>query len=228
MAGRERLAKPPRTLILTRYPVYADSLRALLEAAGIATEPFGSLIDLLSFLTSHRKRDHTVVLLAGIPPMVSYSDFLGEVVQKCRGSPVVLLTGDRDPRHVSEAVRLGIKGYLTSSQTDGWALAHAVQLVARGLTVLGVGPHPLHQGSLTQRGRRTSLWLTPREREVCGLLARGLTNREIGTELHISLRTVQMHVAQIVAKMAAHSRTDAAIRAANLSEQEREAQISQR
>ncbi|MBI2858699.1 MAG: helix-turn-helix transcriptional regulator [Chloroflexi bacterium] len=60
------------------------------------------------------------------------------------------------------------------------------------------------------------------------MLARGLTNREIGSELDISLRTVQMHVAQIVAKMAAHSRTDAAIRAAKLSEHERETQMLQR
>ena len=52
--------------------------------------------------------------------------------------------------------------------------------------------------------------LTDREREVLGLLARGLSNREIGTELFITPKTASVHVSNILGKLGATSRTEAA------------------
>jgi len=51
--------------------------------------------------------------------------------------------------------------------------------------------------------------MTPREAQILELLARGLTNREIATELVISTRTVEVHVARVMAKLSAHTRTEA-------------------
>ena len=61
---------------------------------------------------------------------------------------------------------------------------------------------PLDQGD--------SLGLTPREREVLQLLARGYTNREIATELVISVKTASVHVSHILRKLDVPSRIDAA------------------
>jgi DNA-binding NarL/FixJ family response regulator len=58
--------------------------------------------------------------------------------------------------------------------------------------------------------------LTPREAEVLGLLAEGLTNREIATRLFISQKTVGAHLAHIFAKLDVHSRVEAAGRAHQL------------
>ena len=52
--------------------------------------------------------------------------------------------------------------------------------------------------------------LTEREREVLKLLAAGHSNREIGTELFISPKTASVHVSNILAKLKAGSRTEAA------------------
>jgi DNA-binding NarL/FixJ family response regulator len=52
--------------------------------------------------------------------------------------------------------------------------------------------------------------LTDREREVLRLLARGLSNREIGTELFITPKTASVHVSNILGKLGAASRTEAA------------------
>jgi DNA-binding NarL/FixJ family response regulator len=52
--------------------------------------------------------------------------------------------------------------------------------------------------------------LTDREREVLGLLARGMSNREIGTELFITPKTASVHVSNILGKLGAASRTEAA------------------
>jgi DNA-binding CsgD family transcriptional regulator len=59
-------------------------------------------------------------------------------------------------------------------------------------------------------GRSPLAALTDREREVLSLLARGLSNREIGTELFITPKTASVHVSNILAKLGAASRTEAA------------------
>jgi DNA-binding NarL/FixJ family response regulator len=52
--------------------------------------------------------------------------------------------------------------------------------------------------------------LTPREAEVLGLVARGLSNGQIGRRLYISTKTVSVHVSNLLAKLGAASRTEAA------------------
>jgi two-component system response regulator NreC len=54
----------------------------------------------------------------------------------------------------------------------------------------------------------TSQRLTPREREILGLLANGYTNREAAVELDISVRTVETHRASILAKLRVRTRAD--------------------
>jgi DNA-binding NarL/FixJ family response regulator len=58
--------------------------------------------------------------------------------------------------------------------------------------------------------------LTPREREVLALVAKGHTNKAIGSLLRISARTVQGHLAKIFDKLQAESRTEAVMRAVSL------------
>ena len=58
--------------------------------------------------------------------------------------------------------------------------------------------------------QENALGLTPREREVLQLLARGCTNREIATELVISVKTASVHVSHILRKLDVPSRIDAA------------------
>jgi DNA-binding NarL/FixJ family response regulator len=53
--------------------------------------------------------------------------------------------------------------------------------------------------------------LTPRERDVAGRLARGLSNQQIAAELVITVATVRVHVEHILAKLDLHSRAQAAV-----------------
>lgn len=62
----------------------------------------------------------------------------------------------------------------------------------------------------------SALGLTAREREVLALLARGLTNREIGERLYISEKTVSVHVSRILAKLGVRGRVEAATAAERL------------
>jgi DNA-binding CsgD family transcriptional regulator len=78
----------------------------------------------------------------------------------------------------------------------------------------GVTPTP------SASSRRTDP-LTPREREVALLLARGLTNRQIGEELYLAEKTVKNYVSNVLAKLGMHRRSQAAAYAARLAERRR-------
>ena len=67
-----------------------------------------------------------------------------------------------------------------------------------------------HRQEHAQRPPDRLAALTDREREVLRLLARGLSNREIGTELFITPKTASVHVSNILGKLGAASRTEAA------------------
>lgn len=87
-------------------------------------------------------------------------------------------------------------------------LAAALDDLARRAR-LDVG-HAGHTGRNSRAARGVTAGLTDREREVLRLLSRGLSNREIGTELFITPKTASVHVSNILAKLGAASRTEAA------------------
>ncbi|MFQ5813336.1 MAG: LuxR C-terminal-related transcriptional regulator [Anaerolineae bacterium] len=103
--------------------------------------------------------------------------------------------------------------YLLEETADGAAIVGAVRAVAAGLVVLDrslasllKSPALLAEQGLTATSDEM---LTPREREVLQLMAQGLPNKAIAKRLHISLHTVKFHVASILGKLGASSRTEA-------------------
>ena len=65
-------------------------------------------------------------------------------------------------------------------------------------------------GITPARGQAGSATLTPREREILALVAQGRSNGEIGKQLFISTKTVSVHVSNILGKLGASGRTEAA------------------
>jgi LuxR family maltose regulon positive regulatory protein len=79
-----------------------------------------------------------------------------------------------------------------------------------------VGDAEVLPTTLQSAGEHSILQLSPREKEVLALLARGLTNRQIGQQLFISPVTVKVHVRHIFEKLGVKSRAEAALRVAQL------------
>jgi DNA-binding NarL/FixJ family response regulator len=104
---------------------------------------------------------------------------------------------------VLQALRAGARGYLLKD-AGGAELAAAVRAVAAGGSFLGPVVAAKLAGGLTRPEP-----LTPREREVLGLLGRGLADKEIAAELGTSAKTANFHVANVLAKLNANNRTDA-------------------
>ena len=121
---------------------------------------------------------------------------------------LILTTYDTDA-DIVRAVEAGATGYLLKD-TPRADLAEAVRLAARGETVLA----PAVAAKLVSRLRQPAAQpLTPREREVLALVARGLANAEIGRELFISEATVKTHLVRVFGKLGVDDRTAAVTKA---------------
>jgi two-component system nitrate/nitrite response regulator NarL len=128
-----------------------------------------------------------------------------------RGVPsveaVVLLAADPSAAWTAQARRSGVRAVLRADATAD-ELATAIDAVRAKLVVL----HPeALKSSRAARAPQTKgpVALTPREQEILEALAEGLSNRLIAGRLAISSQTVKFHVAAILAKLGAGSRTEA-------------------
>jgi DNA-binding NarL/FixJ family response regulator len=120
------------------------------------------------------------------------------------GPPVILLSDD--PQWTAEALRAGVRAVLPRELTAAEMVA-AVEAAAAGLVVL----HPRDLEALlpAAHAARPVEALSPREIEVLGMLAEGIGNKEIAARMGISEHTVKFHVAQIMGKLRAGTRTEA-------------------
>jgi len=112
---------------------------------------------------------------------------------------------------VNRAMQLGIRGILPADVTPA-QLVSALGAVAKGLVVLQPREPALALASSQARnGEPAELFepLTPREKEVLQMLASGLGNKQIAAHLKISEHTAKFHVAAILGKLGASSRTEA-------------------
>lgn len=128
------------------------------------------------------------------------------------GGPVVLLLRNPASESIAEALRTGVKAVLPS-RLPGPEIVKAIEAVAAGMVVLdGPGIEMLLRAPATFSTRGAEGLpeaLTPREIEVLQLLAAGLGNKEIASRLGISDHTVKFHVASLMGKLGAASRTEA-------------------
>jgi NarL family two-component system response regulator YdfI len=126
--------------------------------------------------------------------------------------PMVLLVDDANPERDLDAFRTGIRAVLPRNMSPAGIVA-AVEAVGVGLAVLlpdGLD-NLLREGTASHRAVSPPLVeaLTPREIEVLGMMVEGWGNKEISTRLGISEHTVKFHVASIMGKLNASSRTEA-------------------
>lgn len=129
------------------------------------------------------------------------------------GVSVLMVTLHDAPQFLTAAVQAGAQGYVLkdASRTE---LIAAIKAIAAGETVFPArllvraldGEQQARAGSVSRLSR-----LTPREREVLNLVAKGLTNKAIARELGLSPGTIKVHVERTLAKLGATDRTQAAV-----------------
>jgi len=137
-----------------------------------------------------------------------------EILKLSEEAPVaiVLLEDDVNTERDLDALRNGVRAVLPRNMSPGGIVA-AIEAVGVGLTVLlpeGLD-NLLRESTASHRAVSPPLVdaLTPREIEVLGMMVEGWGNKEISTRLGISEHTVKFHVASIMGKLNASSRTEA-------------------
>ena len=221
-------------MIADDHALVREGLRAVLEAEG-GIEVVGEAHDGLGAVEACRELSPDLVLMDVRMPGVDGLEATRRIKAEMLGVGVVMVTMHENPDYLLEAVRAGAAGYVLKD-SSGERIAQAVGRTLAGESPLeqdlamrllerlagekaGSSPGP----SANPRAeappmlpRELPEGITPREAEVLGLMARGLTNPQIGEELGISRGTAKVHVQNIIAKLGVSDRTQAAVRAVEL------------
>jgi len=132
----------------------------------------------------------------------------------------LMLTSFSDDEALVQAVVAGASGYLLK-QIRGNDIVDAVRRVASGESLLDpkVAERVRAQFRKAEPEDERLARLTPQERRILGYIAEGLTNRQIGAEMHLAEKTVKNYVSNLLAKLGMERRTQAAVFAARLDPQ---------
>jgi DNA-binding NarL/FixJ family response regulator len=138
-------------------------------------------------------------------------DGVAVTVQVKRQNPsvmVVMLTGSAEDRVLLAAIDAGCSGFLTKDRAAA-EVVHAVRAAAVGEALISPALLARLLPKLNRTQRSLGEDLSDREREILGLLARGMTNKVIAAELFLSVNTIRNHVQSVLAKLGAHSKLEA-------------------
>lgn len=207
--GAVTQAAPIRLLLVDDHGIVREGLRALLDD----DEEFvivGEASNGDEACAAVRRLSPDIVLMDLKMPGMAASDAIRVIRASSPQVKVVALTSYAEDGQVREIVAAGAQGYVLKDVTKADFIT-ALKSVASGQTWL----HPLAQRSLIEQLRNREVdplaLLTQRERSVLDLIARGMSNRQIGDRLHLTEGTVKGYVSTILAKLKLDDRTQAAL-----------------
>ncbi len=150
-----------------------------------------------------------VIIMDLVMPMGGGVEAIRAISDNYPAVKVLALTSFSEGTLIRQALAAGATSYVMKN-VDARALADAVRTTARGQSTLA--PEVTRQLTMAPEisGRPLTHGLTDREVEVADLVANGLSNAEIAAELNRSLYTVKNHVSNVLMKLNAKSRTEAA------------------
>lgn len=195
-----------RVVIVDDHTIVREGLRSILELESDIAVVGHAALPAEALATIGASEPDVVLLdlkLSEDGPVTGL-DLCGDIVSHYPRVGVIVLTTFHDQALVLEALRRGAKGYVLKD-VDVVDLLKIIRGVRGGS--LMVHSLPEHDGQPR---------LTPREREIVRLLARGLTNREIGKAALISDSTVKFHVRGIMRKLSVHHRAEVVYAATKL------------
>jgi DNA-binding NarL/FixJ family response regulator len=215
------MTNPIRLMIVDDQKLMREGLRTLLELEG-GFEIVAEVGEGQAALDAYAELQPDVVLMDIRMPGMDGVEATRRLHEKWSNARVIILTTFNDDAYVFEALRVGALGYLLKD-LSGHELANAVQTVANGGVLIdpSVARKVVAEfARLTPSARPINDGLpdplTERELDVLRLLAEGMSNREIGNKLSLAEGTVKNYVTNVLQKIGARDRTQAALRGREL------------
>jgi DNA-binding NarL/FixJ family response regulator len=187
-----------RLFLIDDHTVMREGLRTLLESSGHVV--VGEASELTPAIAAIAATAPDIVLLDLHLGMRSGLEVLVELSRRRIESRVIVLTMSNQPRHVAEAMRLGACGYVLKGAPSD-ELLRAIETVASGGRHLANEEANLAVKGLTDAGGQDLESLSPRERQILVMVAKGATSASIGEELHLSPKTVDTYRSRLMAKL---------------------------
>jgi len=194
--------QPARVLVAAESDVAGATIEAALRDRADLSLTVGPLRALTRLIEEH---DPAAVVVAASAAGVRAA--LAATAALLRPPAVILMVADPRAVWTPATRRAGVLGVL-GRDASGEELAAAIAAATAGLMTLHPDVYrPASPATLAEATAERAL--TPREREILGMIAEGLSNRMIARRLEISTYTVKFHVAAILAKLGAASRAEA-------------------
>jgi len=185
--------------LIDDHAMMRDGLRALLEDAGHLI--VGETGDVTNGLAEVARLEPDVTLLDLHLDGRSGFELLVELQRRDLPTRVIVLTMSDHPRNVAEALRMGATGYLLKGSAGSELLA-AVEAVGAGRRYLSTGLSDIAvEGLVSPAAKDKAGTLSPRERQILVMVARGKSSAAIGEELHLSPKTVDTYRSRLMAKL---------------------------
>lgn len=182
----------PRVLLADDHALLLEAFKKLLEPE---CEVVATVTDGRALLTAAAEHKPDVVILDISMPLLNGLDAGQQLKHLMPELKLIFLTVNADPDVAAEAFRMGASGYLLKSSAAS-ELFQAIREALQGrayvtpLATLGM----VESLTRLRKPRKGGVHkLTPRQREVCQLLAEGHTMKSIATLLHVTPRTVAFH-----------------------------------
>jgi len=161
-----------------------------------------------------------LVLLDYHLPDISGLEALREVRSTFEGAPVVVVSGESDPRRIREVIEHSASGFIPKTTSEREMQAALQLVLARGvylppIALMEAEPEPAaHDDALLPEHLEDFLKaeLSPRQRQVLSLALRGTPNKLIARKLNIAEGTVKVHLAMVYRALGVRNRTEAMYR----------------
>ena len=200
-----------KLLLIDDSEVVRTGLRTLL-----GTEPgievVGEAMSVAAGVEACARLRPEVVLLDIRLPDGTGIDACRQILKRSPDTRILILTSVLDDTMIDDAIRAGAQGYLLK-EIDGRGLVNAIRDVAAGKSVLdpAVTARVLQRVKSGPGARDAYATLSPQEKRVLALIAEGCTNKEVGTKLGLSEKTVKNYLSTVFEKLHVSRRAEAAV-----------------